>query len=105
MSIVYNLDILKSQINDFRNIIFTSQLSQSTTMLILPGTNIGLETHDDADQHVIILEGNGIAILDSKTYNLCPNYYICIKNGTKHDIINNTNNNLKLLVIYSKPLH
>ena len=105
MSIVYNLDILKSQIDDFRNIIFTSQLSQSTTMLILPGKNIGLEIHDDADQHVIILEGNGIAILDNETYNLCPNYYICIKNGTEHDIINNTNNNLKLLVIYSKPLH
>lgn len=83
----------------------TGEHAQVVFMSVSPKTNpkneIGMEVHP-FDQVIMIVEGNGKAELDGKTFNIAAGDMIFIPQGTKHNVINlNPDKALKLISIYS----
>jgi mannose-6-phosphate isomerase-like protein (cupin superfamily) len=90
--------------NYFRKVINTGPNHQIVLMSLLPGQEIGKETHYDTDQFFRIEQGKGIAIIDGIKIPLIADTFINVKQGSQHNIINNGKTKLKLYTIYS-PAH
>lgn len=88
----------------YRKVIYTSDYIQLVVMNINIGEEIGYEKHR-ADQYVKVEQGQGLAIINNKLYELYPGIAIIIPSMMYHNIINNGNENLKINVIYSPPKH
>lgn len=91
--------------NNWKIAFLTGKKAQVVFMNITPKTNpkneIGMETHK-FDQIIIVVEGNGKAILNNKTSMINPGDMIFIPQGTPHNIINlNEKIPLKIISIYS----
>jgi mannose-6-phosphate isomerase-like protein (cupin superfamily) len=66
---------------------------------ILPsGTTIGIHQHGDNEELYIVLEGNGVMTVDGESRDVCAGDVIVNKPFGSHGIINNSNQDLKLLV-------
>ena len=90
----------------YRRAIRTGETSQLVLMTILPGEEIGLETHPSTDQFIRIESGYGEAIIGSERCKIKDGDYIYIIQGTKHNVINTSKGKpLKLYTIYSPPHH
>ncbi len=91
---------------DFRRVLYTSKHSQLVVMSIVPGGEIGEETHPEVDQFLRIEMGVGRAILDGVEHELSDGFSITVPAGTKHNIINTSPEiPLKLYTVYSPPNH
>ena len=91
---------------NFRKVLFTGPHSQLVLMSLLPKEEIGMETHDGVDQFIRIEEGEGLAILNGEETRLEDDFAIVIPSGTKHNIINTSENRkMKLYSIYSPAEH
>jgi quercetin dioxygenase-like cupin family protein len=55
---------------------------------IKPGKGTGLHYHKDADEIFYVMEGNGIAVLDTQTYNIEAGDFIFIEPGVPHEVCN-----------------
>lgn len=105
MSNIYNDEYLLNICNEFRTILNTTKLSQSTLMYLQPFKNIGSESHDNADQYIYVLDGFGKVIIDNKyEYIVKTGSFIVINKDTIHDVEADYTG-LKLLVIYTTILH
>lgn len=91
--------------NDYRRVLFTAQNMQLVLMSLKPGDEIGTETHDEIDQFIRVDEGNGVAILDGTEVDLNDGDAIIIPQGMEHNILNNSERDLKLYSIYTPPEH
>ena len=110
---VYKYQDLVKCATEYRTILSTDKYSQKTIMYIAPGKNVGREMHPQTDQTVIVLQGNGFAMLspcdkpeqiDVQEFHIHD--MIDVPAGIYHDFYNyDPDNGLKLLVIYSPPLH
>ncbi len=90
----------------FREVLFTSRLSQLVVMALKPKEEIGMETHGDTDQFIRVEEGTGKAILDGQVYRLKAGSAVVIPAGTEHNVINtSTKEALKLYTLYTPPEH
>ncbi len=90
----------------FREVLFTAPHSQLVLMSIVPGDDIGMETHKNVDQFFRIEKGIGKAVLDGKEYDLEDGSAVVIPAGTEHNIINKSQSEpLKVYTIYSPPNH
>ena len=90
---------------NFRKVLYTAKNSQLVLMSLLPGEEIGEETHE-LDQFIRIEAGIGKAILDGVEHNLEDGSAVVIPEGTKHNIINTSSSEpLKLYSVYSPPEH
>lgn len=101
------LDIEKSTLDNtfYRRVISTNEHSQLVLMTILPGHDIGMEVHMNNDQFIRIESGTGYAQLDDKYYNIMDGVSVTVPAGTYHNIVNTSDEELKLYTIYSPPLH
>ena len=90
--------------NNFRKVLYTAKNSQLVVMSLNPGQDIGEETHH-LDQFIRIEQGKGQAILDGVVNEIQDKFAIIIPAGTKHNIINNSEGEMKLYTIYSPPEH
>jgi mannose-6-phosphate isomerase-like protein (cupin superfamily) len=88
----------------FRKVLNTTDKSQLVVMSIMPGEDIGEEVHN-VDQFIRLETGSGKAVLDGKEYDIEQNYAIVIPAGTKHNIINTSEDKMKLYTIYTPPQH
>jgi len=68
--------------------------AQVKIITILPNSELSLQKHLKREEHWVIIKGTGIAILDEKIINAYPGKYIYIPMGCKHQVINNSNENL-----------
>jgi quercetin dioxygenase-like cupin family protein len=91
--------------NAFRRVLYTGEQQQYVAMALRPGENIGLEQHENATQTVIAVDGKGEAIVADETEPLDAGKAVLIEPGTFHDVTADDNSWLRLLVIYSPPLH
>jgi mannose-6-phosphate isomerase-like protein (cupin superfamily) len=91
--------------NYYRKVIFTTKNMQLVLMSLLPGEEIGLETHRKTSQFIRVDSGKGMAIIDTKTHPLRDGYAVIIPPNTPHNIINNGRKKLKLYTIYTPPEH
>lgn len=91
---------------NFRKVLYTSESSQLVLMSLLPGEDIGLETHESNDQFFRVEKGHGKCIIDGNEYGLSDGDAVVVPRGARHNVINlSTTDELKLYTIYSPPHH
>jgi mannose-6-phosphate isomerase-like protein (cupin superfamily) len=92
--------------DNFRRVLYTAPYSQPVVMALLPGEEIGLETHGDGDQFIRVEAGQGEAVLDGERHALSDGVAVVIPAGTEHNVINTSNTEpLPLYTVYSPPEH
>jgi mannose-6-phosphate isomerase-like protein (cupin superfamily) len=103
----FNEDIVKkAKANKyFREVLSTGPHSQVVVMSIPPGGDIGEETHDDVDQILVFVQGEGQAVLDGKKGRLGVDRLVHVPAGTRHNFINTGSVDLRLYTIYAPPEH
>ena len=89
----------------FREVIATGPKSQVVVMCLSPGGEIGLETHTELDQVLVIVEGTGSVILDGKTSAIAPGTLIQVSAGTEHNVTNTGTTPMRLYTVYAPPAH
>jgi mannose-6-phosphate isomerase-like protein (cupin superfamily) len=90
----------------FREVLFTDPHLQLVVMSLLPGEEIGLETHHDIDQFLRIEAGEGKAFLNGAEHPLKDGTAVVVPAGTEHNVVNTSATEpLKLYTIYSPPEH
>lgn len=89
---------------DYRRVLYTAKNSQLVLMCIKPGDEIGEETHH-LDQFIRFEQGTGKAVLDDVEHEMAADFAVVIPAGTKHNILNTGDVDLKLYSIYSPPEH
>jgi mannose-6-phosphate isomerase-like protein (cupin superfamily) len=98
--------VARARQNDaFRREVITGQHSQVVLMSILPGDEIGEEVHDDVDQVLVFIEGDGEAILDGESSPVHPNGMAFVPAGTRHNFRNTGSVPLRLYTVYAPPEH
>ncbi|HJX52787.1 MAG TPA: cupin domain-containing protein [Polyangia bacterium] len=103
----FNEDIVKrAKANSyFREVLATGPHSQVVVMSIPPGGDIGEEVHDDVDQTLVFVEGEGQAILDGHKSAVSVDRLVYVPAGTRHNFVNTGNVDLRLYTIYAPPEH
>jgi len=103
----FNEDIVKrAKANSyFREVLATGPHSQIVVMSIPPGGDIGEEVHDDVDQVLVFVGGEGQAILDGETSSVSVGRLVHVPAGTRHNFVNTDEIDLRLYTIYAPPEH
>ena len=101
---ITNIEKATLENKDYRRVLYTAKNSQLVLMNLQPGEEIGEETHT-LDQFIRIEQGQAKVILDGKETEVQDDFAIVIPAGTKHNVINSGDNELKLYSIYSPPEH
>lgn len=89
----------------FRKEVVTGSFSQVFLMSILPGEDIGLETHHDTEQTLIFVSGSGEALLNGEKFPVAAGDLFFIPAGTEHNFVNTGAESLKLYTIYAPNEH
>ena len=89
----------------FRQVLLTGEMIQVVAMSIAPGEDIGLEVHEDHDQVLIFVEGNGEAIIDGESTPVGPNDLTFVHAGVEHNFVNTGAVPLRLFTLYAPPEH
>jgi mannose-6-phosphate isomerase-like protein (cupin superfamily) len=103
----FNVDIVKrAKANSyFREVLATGPHSQVVVMSIPPGGDIGEEVHDDVDQTLVFVQGEGQAILDGEKSAVSVDRLVHVPAGTRHNFVNTGKVDLRLYTIYAPPEH
>jgi mannose-6-phosphate isomerase-like protein (cupin superfamily) len=103
----FNEDIVaRAKANSyFREVLSTGPNSQVVVMSIPPGGEIGSEVHDDVDQVLVFVQGEGEAILDGVTSAVAVDRLVHVPAGTRHNFVNTSATDLRLYTIYAPPEH
>ena len=87
--------------NYYRKVLYTTKQNQIVLMSIPPKEDIPCEIHSGVNQFIRIEEGKGRAIIGKNVYDLKDGTAIDIPAGVAHQIINTSDEPLKLYSIYS----
>lgn len=91
--------------SDLRRVLFTGPHSQLVLMALAPSEEIGAEVHENVDQLLYVVKGQGVAVLGSAERPFDKGAVICVPAGTTHNVINTGDEPLKLFTVYSPPQH
>ena len=101
-----NIEEISLKNNNFRKVLFTGKHSQLVVMSLMPGEEIGSETHHNLDQFFRFEAGQGKIVIDEKEHIVGDGDAIVVPGGAEHNIINTSKTeDLKLYTIYSPPNH
>ena len=93
----------------YRNVILTTENMQIVLMSIKPNEEIGMEVHPNTTQFIKVEGGKGLAITinndEQVVYEIKEGSSVTITQGTYHNIVNTSNDDLKIYSIYSPPEH
>lgn len=95
----------------FRTTVWTGEHLQMTVMSIPPGTDIGLEVHEDGDQFLRVEAGHGRVQMGPTEHDLNfdrevgPDEVILVPAGSWHNVTTVGDEPLKLYVLYGPPEH
>ena len=101
---ITNIEKATAENADYRRVLYTAKNSQLVLMSLRAGEEIGEETHH-LDQFIRFEEGKCKVILDGVESIMEKDYAVVIPAGTKHNVINIGETDLKLYSIYSPPEH
>jgi mannose-6-phosphate isomerase-like protein (cupin superfamily) len=90
--------------NFFRKTLVTASKSQVVLMSMLPGEEIGTETHD-GDQLLYAVKGEGVAVINGVQEPFEKGTMLCVPAGAEHNVINTGDEPFKLFTIYAPPQH
>ena len=107
VSMPFNEDILaRARRNSFfREVVSTGPHAQVVVMSIPPAGEIGEEVHDDVDQVLVFVEGEGVAVLEGQRSPVSPGRLVHVPAGTRHNFVNEGSVDLKLYTVYAPPQH
>jgi len=91
--------------NNFREVLYTGKHMQLVVMCIKAGEEIGEEIHDHVDQFFRVEQGEAKVIIDGKEDILKEDMVVIVPAGAQHNLINNSDIDLKLYTIYSPANH
>lgn len=92
--------------DDFRRVLWTGPDLQVVAMTLLPGQDIGLETHPDTDQLLWVQFGEGEADLNGRRLPVSAGWSVLVPAGTEHNLTNvSPLSPLQLVTVYSRPMH
>ena len=101
-----NIVQLTKENDNFRKVVETGNHSQVVLMSLLPNEDIGEEVHEENDQILVFVEGEGKAIIDGEESTIEEGDLFLVKSGTKHNFINTSSDSpLKLYTVYSPAHH
>jgi mannose-6-phosphate isomerase-like protein (cupin superfamily) len=100
-----NIEKIAKQNRFFRRVMYTGRHSQLVLMSIPPGEEIGEEVHAGTDQIFVIVEGDGEAFLNGQAQRAHEDDVIFVTAGTRHNIRNTDDEDLKLFTIYAPPMY
>lgn len=104
---MFTVDYKKLAIENtnFRTVLFTGKYSQVVAMSLLVNEDIGEEVHAKTDQIILIVKGEGEAILDGEAKMIGKDDVVFVPAGTVHNFQNVGLEELKLLTVYAPPQH
>jgi len=102
---VKNIDKDTLDNEDYRRVVWTGEHLQLVLMNVLPGQEIGEETHKGHDQFIRLESGSGKAIINDQEYEIGADFAVTIPAGSKHNIINTGSEPMKLYSIYAPAEH
>ena len=88
----------------FRKVLVTASKSQVVLMSVLPGEEIGSESHD-GDQLLYAVKGEGVAVINGVKEPFEKGMMFCVPAGAAHNVINTGDEPLKLFTVYAPPQH
>ncbi len=92
--------------SDFRRVLATGKHGQLVVMNLRPGEEIGSEVHPSTDQILLVVKGEGEAVVNGKTTRIEENGLVFVPAGSKHNLINTQDNEeMKVVTVYSPPEH
>lgn len=100
-----NIEKLSLENTNFRKVLYTDKRSQLVLMSLVGQEDIGEEVHEKVDQFLRVESGTGKAILNGRSYDLQDGSIVLVPAGTKHNIINTSDNAMKLYTLYMPPHH
>ena len=100
-----NIKKLSLENNNFRKVLYTDKRSQLVLMSLLGHEDLGEEVHEKVDQFLRVESGTGKAVLNDVSYDLQDGSVILVPAGTKHNIINTSDEAMKLYTLYMPPHH
>jgi quercetin dioxygenase-like cupin family protein len=83
----------------FKGSEFNTNIRFMNYTILPPGTTIGIHKHKDDEELYIILEGNGTMTVDGETRAVSAGDVIVNKPFGTHGLSNNSNEDLKILVM------
>ncbi|MEX0597326.1 MAG: cupin domain-containing protein [Candidatus Paceibacterota bacterium] len=96
--------ITQAQANtDYRKVIATGADSQLVLMNLQPGDDVGEEVYGDVDQITVVVDGSGLLEMPGDNGPIEVGDLIFAPAGVKHNIINDSEGELKLYTIYAPP--
>lgn len=101
---VANIEKLSLENENFRRVLYTDKNSQLVLMSLLNGEEIGEEVHD-VDQFLRVEKGTGRAVLNDASHDISDGSVIVVPAGTRHNIINTGDGQMKLYTLYMPPHH
>ena len=104
---VYAKDVMKlaEENENFRQVLFTTELSQLVLMAIPGGQEIGEETHEGVDQVLAFVAGEGQAIIEGESIAVSAGSVVVVPSGTRHNFVATGSGALKLYTVYTPPEH
>ncbi len=88
----------------FRRELYTTPLSQVVAMCVLPGDDIGLETHH-LDQTLVFVSGDGTCVVGDHHGVIGPGDLVVVPAGMAHNFVNTGSEPLRLYTVYAPPEH
>jgi len=73
---------------------FLTNHAQAKIITVYPDSELSLQKHFKREEHWVVIKGTGMAVLDEEVINMYPGRYVYIPKECKHQIINNSNENL-----------
>jgi len=100
-------DIEEQTVNNdnFRRVLFTGSHMQLVVMSLKVGEDIGEEVHDTVDQFFRIEQGEAKVVIDGEENIVKEDMVAIVPAGSKHNVINIGDGDLKLYTIYAPANH
>lgn len=102
---VGNIEELSMKNNHFRHVLYTGTHTQLVVMSLLPGEDIGVETHAQVDQFFRIETGTIEITMMGEKHTLVDGMAAIVPAGTEHNLTNIGSKVAKLYTLYSPPNH
>jgi mannose-6-phosphate isomerase-like protein (cupin superfamily) len=91
--------------SNFRKVIYTGKYMQLVVMCLKVGEDIGEEVHESVDQFFRVEKGSAKVVIDGNESILEEDMVTIVPAGSKHNVINIGDIDLKLYTIYTPPNH
>ena len=102
---ITNIKKITKENTNFRTVLYTGVYCQIVAMSIPMGEEIGEEVHSHTDQTIVIVDGEGEAILNNEVRSIDEHDVVFVPAGVMHNIKNTGDEALKLFTIYAPPEH